>query len=168
VLARRTLNRSLPTCPGQPAGRLALAGVLALALSACGSSAAPGGAHATATSVPNYVTEPFTHEQRLIAQGAPLIVNDGCASCHLAAGARALAPSFSSFAGHRVTLADGRSVLVDERFIREGLLHPRANELKGYDPAPMLAAVKRAGLEARPRQVAALAAFIEQVGPEPE
>jgi hypothetical protein len=161
------LHRPLAARRRRPAQSVALAGVLALALSACGSSTQPGGARST-SSVPRYVTEPFTREQRLIAQGAPLIVNDGCASCHLAAGARAIAPSFSSFAGHRVTLADGRSVLVDESFVREGLLHPQANELKGYDPAPMLAAVKRAGLEGRPRQVAALAAFIEQVGPEPE
>lgn len=165
--ARRTLHRPFAARRRRPAGTLALAGLLALALSACGSGTQPGGARSTA-SVPRYVTEPFTPEQRLIEQGAPLIVSDGCASCHLAASARAIAPSFSSFAGHRVTLADGRTVLVDERFVREGLLHPGANELKGYDPAPMLAAVKRAGLEDRPGQVAALAAFIEQVGPEPE
>jgi hypothetical protein len=66
-----------------------------------------------------------------------------------------------------VTLADGRSVLVDERFVREGLLDPRANELRGYDPAPMVVALARLHLASHPRQVAALAAFIEQVGPEP-
>jgi hypothetical protein len=59
-------------------------------------------------------------------------------------------------------------VLVDERFVREGLLRPRANELAGYDPAPMLAALSRLHLDRQPRQVQALAAFIEQVGPEPE
>jgi hypothetical protein len=142
------------------------AGLLAL-LAGCGSSAAPGAAGARPTSVPAYVSEPFTPEQRLIEQGAPLIVADGCSACHLNGAARSGAPSFSSFAGHRTTLTDGRSVLVDERFVREGLLHPRANELRGYDPAPMLAALARLRLASHPRQVAALAAFIEQVGPEP-
>lgn len=117
--------------------------------------------------MPGYVTEPFTHEQQLIEQGARLIVADGCAACHLGASARRIAPSFSSFAGHRVTLAGGRRVLVDEPFVRAGLLHPREHEIAGYDPAPMLAALARLRLGSQPAQVAALAAFIEQVGPEP-
>lgn len=117
--------------------------------------------------MPGYVTEPFTHEQQLIEQGARLIVADGCAACHLGASARRIAPSFSSFAGHRVTLAGGRRVLVDEPFLRAGLVHPRAHEIAGYDPAPMLAALARLRLGSQPAQVAALAAFIEQVGPEP-
>ena len=145
----------------------ALAAATAAALGACGASSAPpaGGAHSA--SAPAYVSEPFTHEQQLIEQGARLIVADGCSACHLAAGARGAAPSFSSFAGHRVTLADGRTALVDERFLREALLDARADELAGYDAAPMLAALTRLRLASRPRQVAALAAFIEQVGPEP-
>lgn len=139
--------------------------VTALALCACGASSGPSAAHTA--SVPAYVTEPFTPEQKLIERGAPLIVADGCSACHLDAAAHTDAPNFSSFAGHRVKLTDGRSVLIDERFLREGLLHPRVNELIGYDPAPMLAALARLHLAAHPAQVAALAAFIEQVGPEP-
>jgi hypothetical protein len=153
------------TTPNLPIGGL-FVGLLAL-LAGCGANGASSTGGAGTASVPAYVTEPFTPEQRLIEQGAPLIVADGCSACHLNGAARAGAPSFSSFAGHRVTLADGRSVLVDERFVREGLLNPRANELRGYDPAPMLAVLARLKLVSHPRQVAALAAFIEQVGPEP-
>ncbi len=150
------------------AERCALAVAAAFLLAACGSSGGASSQRAPAASTPSYVTEPFTHEQQLVEQGARLIVSDGCAACHLLSSARATTPSFSSFAGHRVRLADGRSVLVDEAFVREGLLHPRPNSLSGYDPAPMLAALKRLELDAHPGQVAALAAFIEQVGPEPE
>jgi hypothetical protein len=160
--ARRVAARVRP-----PAG-VAIVATLACSLCGCGAGAAPSATGTRSDPVPAYVTEPFTHEQRLVEQGAPLIVADGCAACHLLASTRKLAPSFSSFAGHRVRLADGRSVLVDERFVREGLLHPRANELAGYDPAPMLAALSRLHLDRQPRQVQALAAFIEQVGPEPE
>jgi hypothetical protein len=142
------------------------AGLLALALAGCGSSTT-GAGKSTTSSVPAYVTEPFTHEQKLIEQGAPLIVADGCSACHLMTSKPGLGPSFASFAGHRVTLRNGRKVLVDEQFLREGLLHPRAEELRGYDPAPMLAALARLHLAEKPSQVAALAAFIEQVGPEP-
>jgi len=141
----------------------AMLGVLALALGGCGSARTGTGTG----SVPRYVTEPFTHEQRLVELGAPLIVTDGCAACHLAASAHGAGPSFSSFAGHQVHLDDGRTVLVDEHFLREGLLHPGENEIAGYDPAPMLAAIARVHLREHPQQVAALAAFIEQVGPEP-
>jgi hypothetical protein len=143
-------------------------GALALALAGCGSSAAPPARGSSGSSVPAYVTEPFSPEQKLVEQGARLVVSDGCSACHLMTGAHADAPSFLTFAGHHVTLADGRSVLVDERFMHEGLLHPATNELKGYDPAPMLAALAREHLASHPHQVAALAAFIEQIGPETE
>ncbi len=147
------------------ATRMTLAGALVALLSACGGGAASTAGSRT-SSVPTYVTEPFSHEQQLVAQGAGLVVSDGCAACHLSAASNALAPSFSHLAGHRVTLSDGRTALVDERFLREALLDPHRTEIKGYDPAPMLAALRRLRLRSQPEQVAALAAFIEQVGPE--
>jgi hypothetical protein len=73
-----------------------------------------------------------------------------------------------TFAGHEVALADGRHVLVDERFISEALRNPEESPIRGYDPAPMIAAVRRLQLGRQPQQVAELAAFIEQIGPEPE
>jgi len=144
-----------------------LAAVILFALAGCGSG---GGASApsTASSIPPFASEPYTHQQELIVQGASLVVTDGCSVCHLVAGTRHAGPSFDSFAGHHVALADGRSALVDERFLRETLLHPSAQPLAGYDPAPMIAAVKRLRLDAHPAQVAALVAFIEQIGPESE
>lgn len=137
-----------------------------LALAGCGTETRKSQS-ASSTSLPAYVTESFTHEQELIQQGGGLVVTDGCSACHLETRGRKIAPSFAGFAGHRVTLADGRRVLVDERLIREGLLHPKKVQIKGYDPAQMLAAVKRLDLAHHPQQVAALAAFIEQIGPEP-
>jgi hypothetical protein len=149
-----------------------LLGLLLLALSGCGGSATAGsGASSSgsrASTVPSYVTEPFSHQQQLIEQGAHLVIADGCAACHLSAKGKAIAPSFASFAGHHIRLADGRTVLVDERFLREGLLYPSRDAIKGYAAAPMLAAVKRAHLSTQPNQIAALAAFIEEVGPESE
>jgi hypothetical protein len=151
-----------------PPSKTLLAAVLILLLAGCGTSGTTSNQGTPRSSVPAYVTEPFTHEQQLIEQGARLIVADGCSACHLTLSKPGLAPSFSSFAGHRVTLRDRRRVLVDERFLREGLLDPRRNILTGYDPAPMLAALARLHLHSQPQQLAALAAFIEQIGPEPE
>jgi hypothetical protein len=143
-------------------------GVIALVLAGCGMNGMSSRAVSSHTSTePAYVNEPFTHQQLLVEQGARLAVSYGCAACHLGAAGRGIAPSFASFAGHRVTLADGRRVLVDEHFLRVGLLHPGDAEIKGYDPAPMLAAVRRLHLAGHPGQVAALTAFIEQIGPEP-
>lgn len=131
----------------------------------CGSAHGPTGPR---SSTPAYLTEPETRQQQLIAEGARLVVADGCASCHLSASTPVPAPSFTSFAGHHVALADGRRVRVNERFLREGLLHPTVYEIKGYAAAPMLAALERVHLANEPAQLAALAAFIEEVGPEPE
>jgi hypothetical protein len=150
-----------------------LLGVLLVLLSGCGASATSAGEASRSpssqtSSVPAYVTEPFSQEQQLIEQGARLVIADGCAACHLSAKGKAIAPSFASFAGHHVKLADGRTVVVDERFLREGLLDPSADAIRGYDAAPMLAAVRRLELSSKPQQTAALAAFIEEVGPEAE
>ncbi len=144
-----------------------LAGATLLALSGCGSGDKPSAGVAHRPSVPKYVTEPFTHVQQLVERGAGLMIADRCSVCHLMQGARASGPSFLRFAGYRVRLKDGRDLVVNERFLHDGLLDPRANELAGYDPAPMFAALARLRLREHPAQLAALIAFIEQVGPEP-
>jgi hypothetical protein len=144
---------------------LLLASVVLISLSGCGANTAPSPQSSPTSTVPRYVSEPFTPQQQLIEQGARLIVSYGCAACHLAKAN--IGPSFVNFAGHPVTLADGRRVVVDEQFLREALLHPRKNPIKGYDPAPMLAAIDHLHLSSKPEQVAALAAFIEEIGPEP-
>lgn len=140
---------------------------LLLCLAGCGAGDNTQGQSSPTSSVPAYVSEPFTPEQQLIQQGAHLVVADGCSACHLNATAHNIAPSFASFAGHSVTLTDGRRVIVNERFVTEALLHPGRTQIEGYDPAPMLEATRRLNLPEHPQQVAALAAFIEQIGPEP-
>jgi len=149
-------------------GRTLAAALLALTLAGCGTAAKHDGASTSGTTTPAYVAAPFNQEQKLVAKGAQLVVSDGCAACHLNAHASGLGPDFDSFAGHHVKLRDGREVRVDERFVREGLLNPAANELDGYDAKPMLMALARLHLRGQPAQVQALAAFIEQVGPETE
>jgi hypothetical protein len=138
---------------------------LCLAAAGCGSSK---GADGTQASAPAYVTEPPTHQQLLVEEGARLVVADGCSACHLNGSSQRVAPNFASFAGNEVTLLSGRRVLVDESFLREALSDPRATFIRGYRPAPMLAALARLRLAEHPHQIAALAAYIEQIGPEPE
>ncbi len=139
----------------------------AWALAGCGA----GSANRTAKggeSAPAYVTEPPTRQQELVREGAQIAVADGCTACHLMSHEKGLGPSFTSLAGHRVTLSSGRTVLVDEKFVTEVLTDPGVAPLRGYDPhlmAPVLARL-RVNLRAHPHQVQALAAFIEEIGPE--
>jgi hypothetical protein len=159
---------------GVPAAFLALlpAAALLLAtavLSGCGSanSSTTTGGYTTATA-PAYAAAPYTHQQILVEQGAHLVISDGCSACHLNSAGPRQAPSFTSLAGHRVTLADGGHAVVDGRFLRAALVNPASTELEGYDPKEMIAAVRRLHLQAKPGQVNALVAFMEQIGPETE
>lgn len=157
-------------CPVASSWRIVgalIATAMLLPLTGCGTSGQTSDQGPLISTAPSYVSEPFTHQQQLIEQGARLIITNGCSACHLSGAGRGLAPSFASFAGHRVTLADGRRVLVDEHFLRDALRHPGQAQIAGYDPAPMLRAIARLNLASHPRQVAAFAAFIEQIGPEP-
>jgi hypothetical protein len=104
----------------------------------------------------------------LVEQGAHLVIADGCSACHLNSTDPRQAPSFTSLAGHRVTLLDGRHALVDGRFLHEALVDPTNTEIEGYDQTQMIAAVRRLHLNAKPAQVSALVAFMEQIGPETE
>jgi hypothetical protein len=156
-----------PRAGGHLRAGMLLASVTLVTACGCGARGQTGPGAAGSSSQPAYAAAPFTHEQRLVERGAGLYVSDGCSACH-AIGARrgSLGPSFAVLAGNQVTLAGGRRVLVDERFLRAALTDPARTEVRGYAPAPMLAAVRRAGLARDPAAVAALAAFIEQIGPE--
>jgi mono/diheme cytochrome c family protein len=135
-------------------------------LCGCGSGAHNESASTTSTKPPSYVTAPFTGQEQLVQQGARLFVADGCSACHSIAGHTGLGPSFGRFAGDQVELADGRRALVNEAFLRQALLEPRSVALRGYPLAPMVAAVTRFHFARRHADVTALAAFIEQIGPE--
>lgn len=148
------------------AARTAVLMSLACLLAACGSGGGSGGSRAGTQSIPSYVREPFSAQQKRIAAGAKLFVGDGCASCHMGGSSKRLGPSFESFAGHEIRLADGRRALVNEAFLRASILNPAAYPLRGWKAASMLRADRRLQLARHPREVADLAAFIEEIGPE--
>jgi cytochrome c551/c552 len=150
--------------------RAAIAAVLTVvalgSLCGCGASGATKRTIITSSEVPSYAAAPFTHQQQLIERGAHLFLTDGCSACHAISGKQELGPSFARLAGNYVRLTDGHRVLVSERFLREALLDPHATEVKGYPLQPMLTAVARLHLQLHRADVDALAAFIEQIGPE--
>ena len=66
-------------------------------------------------------------------EGQRLFTEYDCVSCH-ASGQRQRGPSLVNLYGTNVALADGGTSLVDETYIRESILDPRAKLVRGYPP----------------------------------
>ncbi|HKK46314.1 MAG TPA: cytochrome c oxidase subunit II [Balneolaceae bacterium] len=57
-----------------------------------------------------------------------------CSSCHSTDGSKMTGPSWKGIYGSKVQLASGKSITVDDDYIRESILHPQAKVVKGYQP----------------------------------
>lgn len=66
--------------------------------------------------------------------GAKLYQQKACITCHSVDGKAGTGPSFKGIFGHNAELEAGGSVLVDENYIRESILEPKAKVVKGYQP----------------------------------
>jgi cytochrome c oxidase subunit 2 len=66
-------------------------------------------------------------------QGRALFTAYGCSGCH-AAGSSVHAPRLEGLFGRPVHLSDGRTVLVDDNYIRDSILLPRKQIAAGYEP----------------------------------
>jgi cytochrome c oxidase subunit II len=71
--------------------------------------------------------------QTMAARGAERFRQFGCSGCH-GANATVRAPRLEGVFGKPVQLKDGRSVIADERFIRDSVLLPNKDVPAGYDP----------------------------------
>lgn len=58
----------------------------------------------------------------------------GCKQCHSVDGTAGIAPTFSGLFGTEEVLVDGDRVLVDDNYIRESILEPKAKVTAGFDP----------------------------------
>jgi len=90
--------------------------------------------------------------------GARVFVAKGCNACHSVDGSPRVGPSLYRDFGTTVTLDTGATVAMDEGYIRESILDPRAKARPGY-PAVM---PSFAGL-VKPRELDALVAYIESL-----
>lgn len=69
----------------------------------------------------------------MAAAGQQLFEQLGCATCHQAeSGARG--PNLAGLFNKQVTLADGRTVVADDTYLRESILNPQAAVVSGYQP----------------------------------
>jgi cytochrome c oxidase subunit 2 len=104
------------------------------------------------TSHSGMITEVVVHEQedfknwlieaeKIIDQMPPLDLGtkmynqQGCSTCHSTDGSAKTGPSFKGAFGKSETLADGTSVTVDENYIRQSILEPQSQLVKGFPPA---------------------------------
>lgn len=74
--------------------------------------------------------DPATRGERLAA------VN-GCIACHSLDGEKSIGPTWKGAFGSEHTLTDGSVVLVDEAYLRAGIIDPSAQVPEGYPPNVM-------------------------------
>ena len=66
-------------------------------------------------------------------QGRDLFVQFDCVSCH-ESGVRQRCPNLGGIYGKQEELDNGQKVLVDESYIRESIVDPKAKVVRGYQP----------------------------------
>jgi len=66
--------------------------------------------------------------------GRLLFDKQGCVSCHSVDGTARTGPTLLNKYGALEQLADGKSVLVDDNYVRESLMEPTAKVVKGFQP----------------------------------
>ena len=58
----------------------------------------------------------------------------GCAGCHSSDGSKLVGPSFKNVYGSKHALANGDEVVVNDNYIRESIIAPKAKIVAGYQP----------------------------------
>jgi cytochrome c oxidase subunit 2 len=66
--------------------------------------------------------------------GATVYQKRGCQQCHSVDGMGGIGPTLQGVFGSRRTFADGSTGTVDENYIRQSMLEPRAKVVQGFDP----------------------------------
>ena len=68
----------------------------------------------------------------LAAQGFELFRRKGCSGCHVDSTVHA--PELAGIYGRTIHLADGRSLVADEAYLRDSILLPKHDVVAGYEP----------------------------------
>jgi len=66
--------------------------------------------------------------------GEKIYKEKGCNACHSVDGSTLVGPSFKGVFGHTVELADGSKVEADENYLRQSVLEPQSQVVKGFQP----------------------------------
>jgi cytochrome c oxidase subunit 2 len=102
-------------------------------------------------------------EQTPVEEGQKLFVQFDCAACH-ETGRRQRAPQLGGLYGTQVDLANGRTALFDESYIRESIVNPDAKVVRGFPPGIMPTFRSQLTEE----QILALVAYIKSLSQPPD
>jgi len=103
-----------------------------------------------------------TAGKSMAAAGADLFTARACVTCHRPTpGITQRGPRLEGLYGSQVKLADGRTVVADDNYIRESILNPMAKVVAGYDPVmPTFQG------QVTEEQLSQLMAYVRSLGPE--
>ncbi len=90
----------------------------------------------------------------LATQGLQMAQTKGCVACHSIDGSPSVGPTWKGLYGKTETLADGKTVVVDDAYLKESIRQPAAKIVKGFPPVMPAS-------ELSDQEMAALIAFIK-------
>lgn len=76
----------------------------------------------------------FMEDLTPVEAGKILYTRRGCVQCHSVDGSAKAGPSFQGAFGTEQQTTDGKTIVVDENYIRESILEPQAKIRAGYRP----------------------------------
>lgn len=74
-------------------------------------------------------------------RGRAVVTQNGCIACHAFDARRGVGPGWGGIYGTTRSLQDGRSVVVDDAYLRRAMLEPAADVVDGFDNVMIPAAV---------------------------
>ncbi len=85
--------------------------------------------HISAASVQSAVVQ-----TSLAQQGRVVHETKGCIACHSVDGTTKVGPTHKGLFGSKVELANGKTIVADENYIRNHIENPQSNTVKGFNP----------------------------------
>ena len=73
-------------------------------------------------------------QDSVLEKGRQWVEQYGCSACHSQDGSTRLGPTWKGLYGRTEQFADGSSALVDEAYLKESILNPKARLVQGYPP----------------------------------
>lgn len=67
------------------------------------------------------------------ARGQSLVQKNGCLGCHTIDGSKLVGPTWRGLYGAQVELSDGTTVVANDDYIKESILHPQAKIVAGFE-----------------------------------
>lgn len=78
-----------------------------------------------------------TATKPLAEMGKELFTSKTCSACHSDDGSSRVGPTFKGLFGKSETMSDGKTITVDEVYIRDSIMDPSKNIVKGFAPGTM-------------------------------